>query len=115
MVSLLIYVYIVTRFRITRNSFLLLKKKAYQHKFMICAHIPGYILFTSLNTWMLLSILQEASMWVIVFRLVRDLVSNQSKDNNKKNPHYCAGYFGGPPGVRTLDTLIKSQVLCQLS
>ena len=28
---------------------------------MICTHFPGHILFTSLNTWMLPCILQEAS------------------------------------------------------
>ena len=47
--------------------------------------------------------------------MIHDYVTNQSKNNNKKNPHSSAGLFGGPPGVRTLDTLIKSQVLCQLS
>ena len=38
--------------------------------------------------------------------------------NNKKtpNPHTCKlEAFSGPPGARTLDTLIKSQVLYQLS
>ena len=28
---------------------------------LICTHFPGHILFTSLNTWMLPCILQEAS------------------------------------------------------
>ena len=43
---------------------------------MICTHFPGHILFTSLNTWMLPCILQEASILFIVFRLVRDVVAN---------------------------------------
>lgn len=27
--------------------------------------------------------------------MIRDYVANQSKDNNKKNPHSSAGLFGG--------------------
>ena len=32
-----------------------------------------------------------------------------------RNPLWIAGFFGTPSGARTLDTLIKSQVLYQLS
>ena len=33
----------------------------------------------------------------------------------KKTPEKAQVFDGGSSGVRTLDTLIKSQVLCQLS
>ena len=34
---------------------------------------------------------------------------------NKRTALLCGSKHGGTPGVRTLDPLIKSQMLCQLS
>ena len=35
--------------------------------------------------------------------------------HNKRTALLCGSKCGGTPGVRTLDPLIKSQMLCQLS
>ena len=35
--------------------------------------------------------------------------------STKRDRVFEQRFYGGPSGVRTLDTLIKSQVLCQLS
>ena len=48
-------------------------------------------------------------------RLQIDLHPFSWTDNKKKTPHNRAGLFWWTTRVRTLDTLIKSQVLCQLS
>ncbi len=67
---------------------------------MIYTHFPGHILFTGPNTWMLPCILQGGIHFIIVFRLVRDVVAN----------HKTTRYAGAATKVIQKITLLKYNV-----
>ena len=67
---------------------------------MIYTHFPGHILFTGPNTWMLPCILQRDIYFIIVFRLVRDVVAN----------HKTTRYAGAATKVIQKITLLKYNV-----
>ena len=67
---------------------------------MIYTHFPGHILFTGPNTWMLPCILQGGIYFIIVFRLVRDVVAN----------HKTTRYAGAATKVIQKITLLKYNV-----
>ena len=48
------------------------------------------------------------------FRRVSGVLKPTDKQN-KKHTVWCAFYFGDPSGIRTPDTLLKREMLCQLS